>query len=441
MSSAAPATGHAARPGGTGPSPRSCGRRSPGAPGRTRLRDRRPAAWCHRLRLHRRHPRRRHRAHAHGDRHPRRPPLVAASSLGARALGTQTAAWRAGCWAGASPPRRRSAAAGLIGWVRSALTDAASWPARASLVLKLLVSVLSFSSRRISGWAGGLPDLSSSPWPISPGRRPRRGVTTWTGDHAWPRGNFHILTLPGTFLIHPHRRDLVARRPWATRRRTPLDLALIRELLAGIAGPASARAGTDLAYAGRRLPPRYAASNATCTTARRPAHRHRHETGLARKRLGTSDDAAGPDLPAAGPRPGQRRAPQRQGGHRRPARPGRGIHPPILDTGLAAGLADLVVRSTSRRRGRSRTAAPVAATGRSPTTAPPSCWPTSPSTAAPGTPRSRPSSCLTAATAVTDDGAGNARRPTGRPGRTRKPVRTVDGRNQISSLRLDCGDY
>ena len=91
-------------------------------------------------------------------------PLIAVSSLGARGLGAVNrglARRLLGVRVAAPPPFRPQP--GLIVWVRSALADAAGWRARAYLVLKLPVSVLSgFVAAYF--WLGGLAYLTFPIW-------------------------------------------------------------------------------------------------------------------------------------------------------------------------------------------------------------------------------------------------------------------------------------
>ena len=280
------------------------------------------------------------------------PPLVAASSLGARALGTANrglARRLLGRRVAAPPPFRPQP--GLIGWVRSALTDAASWRARAYLVLKLPVSVLSFFVAAYF-WLGGLGYLTYPLWwqifhqvAVHVG-----GVTTPDPvTTPGPFGNFHILTLPGTFLMIPIGVTWLLAAPWATRAANALDQALIRELL----GPAS------LAQRVHELEQTRAYAVDDSAARLRGIERDLHDgtqaqliaiamkLGLARKKLGTSDDAAGAELDL-------RRARDLVDAAHRSAKEAiadlrdlaRGIHPPILDTGLGAALATLAARST-----------------------------------------------------------------------------------------------
>jgi signal transduction histidine kinase len=277
-------------------------------------------------------------------------PLVAASSLGARALGTANrglARRLLGMRVAAPPPFRPQP--GLIGWVRSALTDAASWRARAYLVLKLPVSVLSFFVAAYF-WLGGLGYLTYPLWwqvfhqvAVHVG-----GVTTPDPvTTPGPFGNFHILTLPGTFLMIPIGVTWLLAAPWATRAANALDRLLIRELL----GPASLSQRVHELEQTRA----YAVDDSAAQL--RGIERDLHDgtqaqlvavamkLGLARKKLGTSDDGRELDL---------ERARELVDAAHRSAKEAiadlrdlaRGIHPPVLDTGLDAALATLAARST-----------------------------------------------------------------------------------------------
>ena len=280
------------------------------------------------------------------------PPLVAASSLGARALGAANrglARRLLGLRVAAPPPLCPQP--GLTGWVRSALTDAASWRARGYLVLKLPVSVFSFFVAAYL-WLGGLGYLTYPLWwrifhqaAVHHGGVTSPDPVTTPG----PFGNFHILTLPGTFLMIPIGVAWLLAAPWATRAAVALDRSLIRELL----GPAS------LAQRVHELEQTRAYAVDDSAARLRRIERDLHDgtqaqliavamkLGLARKKLGTSDDAAGSELDL-------RRARDLVDAAHRSAKEAiadlrdlaRGIHPPILDTGLGAALDTLAARST-----------------------------------------------------------------------------------------------
>ena len=143
-------------------------------------------------------------------------PLLAVSSLGARGLGAVNrglARRLLGVRVAAPPPFRPQP--GLIVWVRSALTDAASWRARAYLVLKLPVSVLSgFVAAYF--WLGGLAYLTYPLWwqifhQVSVHVD---GVTQpEPSHHAGPVRQRPYPDLARYLPGDPHRRDLGAGRP------------------------------------------------------------------------------------------------------------------------------------------------------------------------------------------------------------------------------------
>ena len=238
---------------------------------------------------------------------------------------------------------------GLIVWVRSALTDAARWRARAYLVLKLPVSVLSgFVAAYF--WLGGLGYLTYPLWwqifhqiAVHVGGVTQPDPVTTPG----PFGNVHILTLPGTFLVIPIGAIWLLAALWATRAANALDRLLIRELL----GPAS------LSQRVHELEQTSAYAVDDSAARLRGIERDLHDgtqaqlvavamkLGLARKNSAPATTGER-TRPRTGPRTGRCRAPQRQGGHRRPARPGPRHSPARLDTGLDAALATLAARST-----------------------------------------------------------------------------------------------
>ena len=277
-------------------------------------------------------------------------PLVAVSSLGARGLGGVNrglARRLLGVRVAAPPPFPPQP--GLIVWVRSALTDAAGWRARAYLVLKLPVSVLSgFVAAYF--WLGGLAYLTYPLWwqIFHQVAVHVDGVTQPDPvTNPGPFGNIHVLTLPGTFLVIPIGAIWVLAAPWATRAANALDRLLIRELL----GPASLSQRVHDLEQTRA----YAVDDSAARL--RGIERDLHDgtqaqlvavamkLGLARKKLGTSDDGSELDLDRARELvdAAHRSAKEAIADLRDLA---RGIHPPGLDTGLDAALATLAARST-----------------------------------------------------------------------------------------------
>ena len=188
-------------------------------------------------------------------------------------------------------------------WVRSALTDAVGWRARAYLVLKLPVSVLSgFVAAYF--WLGGLVYLTYPLWwqifhqvAVHVGGVTQPDRVTNPG----PFGNVHVLTLPGAFLVIPIGAIWVLAAPWATRAANALDRLLIRELL----GPASLSQRVHDLEQTRA----YAVDDSAARL--RGIERDLHDgtqaqlvavamkLGLARKKLGTSDDGSELDLDRA----------------------------------------------------------------------------------------------------------------------------------------------
>jgi signal transduction histidine kinase len=279
------------------------------------------------------------------------PPLAAASSLGARGLGAANrglARGLLGVRVAAPPPFRPQP--GLIGWIRSALTDAAAWRARAYLVLKLPVSVLSAFVAAYF-WLGGLGYLTYPIWweIFHQITIHKDGVTR--PDPVTTPGAFgnHVLTLPGAFLLIPIGAVAVLAAPWATRAATALDRSLVRRLL----GPAS------LSQRVHDLEQTRAHAVDDSAARLRSIERDLHDgaqaqlvavamkLGLAKKKLSTGGD------PAEG-EPDLERARELVDAAHRGAKEAiaelrdlaRGIHPPALDTGLDAALATLAARST-----------------------------------------------------------------------------------------------
>jgi signal transduction histidine kinase len=278
-------------------------------------------------------------------------PLVAVSSLGATGLGAASR-WLArrllGVRVAAPPPFRPQP--GLVGWVWSALTDAASWRARAYLVLKLPVSLLSCFVAAYF-WLGGLAYLTYPLWweifhrvVIHVDGVTRPDPVTTPG----PFGNVHVLALPGTFLLIPVGAAAMLAAPWATRAAIALDRSLIRSLL----GPAT------LSQRVHDLEETRAHAVDDSAARLRGVERDLHDgaqaqlvavamkLGLAQKKLGTRGDADGGELDLE-------RARELVDAAHRGAKEAiaelrdlaRGIHPPALDTGLDAALATLAARS------------------------------------------------------------------------------------------------
>jgi signal transduction histidine kinase len=279
------------------------------------------------------------------------PPLVAASSLGARRLGTAhrgLARRLLGLRVGTPAPFRPRP--GPIGWIVSALTDAPAWRARGYLVLKLPVAVLSgFVAAYF--WLGGIAYLTYPLWwQIFHGVAIHADGVTYPDPvtNPGPFGGIHVLTLPGTFLLIPIGAVALLAAPWATRAANVMDRSLIRSLL----GPVS------LSERVHDLEQTRAHAVDDSASRLRDIERDLHDgaqaqlvgvamkLGLAKKKLGTRGDAADDELDLE-------RARELVDAAHRSAKEAiaelrdlaRGIHPPVLDTGLDAALATLAARS------------------------------------------------------------------------------------------------
>ena len=273
-------------------------------------------------------------------------PLFAASSTGARALGAASrglARSMLGERAGAPPPPRRRP--GFLGWVRSGLTDRAAWRARAYQVLKLPLAVLSFCAAGIT-WAGGLASVASPVlWEAEPGTVRDHGVARHAIGVNY--GSFHFDTWPKIMLLVAQGVVLLVLAPWAVRATVAMDRLLIRKLL----GPGS------LPERVRELERSRALAVEDSATRLRRIERDLHDgtqaqlvavamkLGLAREKLGT-ELAADADL---------LRARDLVDTAHQTAKDAidelrdlvRGIHPPVLDSGLEAALATLAARSAT----------------------------------------------------------------------------------------------
>jgi signal transduction histidine kinase len=215
------------------------------------------------------------------------------------------------------------------GWLAAAALDKPAWRARGYLVLKLPVSLLA-----LLPWVGGLMLLTASIWwtrgqpmPPPPGVAPVEVVA------------LSLQTLAGAALL------LAA--PWLTSAVLAMDRSLIRDLL----GPAS------LAERVRDLEATRAHAVDDAAARLRGIERDLHDgaqaqlVGLAMK-LGLAKEKLDGGVPA-GVNPDLDRAAELVDAAHRSAIEAitelrvlaRGIHPPVLDNGLADALATLAARS------------------------------------------------------------------------------------------------
>ena len=282
-------------------------------------------------------------------------PLLAASSPGARQLGTVNRRL-AGRLLGLRvapplPPRRQP---GAVGWVRAGVTDPVAWRARAYLALKPLVC----AGFAVAGviWLYGLAFLTLPLWweilhllavPLPGAAWPKPG--SWPGGWWLNAGPLYrgVRTLPGTFSLVPAGAALVIAAPWATRAVSAVDGALISQLLGPVSLPqrvrdleqTRARAVDDSAARLRRI------ERDLHDGAQAQMVAVAMKLGLAREKLGgTAGPAAEADL---------ERALELVDAAHRSAKEAitelrdlaRGIHPPVLDQGLGTALATLAARS------------------------------------------------------------------------------------------------
>lgn len=229
---------------------------------------------------------------------------------------------------------------------RAGLRDGASWRVLAYQLAKLPVGL--FELYAVSLWVGGLVNLS---YPLlwggfrnhPPGTRlsplPVFTPLGWFGE-----GTFHVATLPGTFAAAAAGAGMLLAAPWVIRAVTSVDVWLIRGLL----GPGRlAQRVHDLELS------RALAVDDSAALLRR-LERDLHDgaqmrlatlamnLGLAREKLG--DDGEVPDAAAARELVDAafRGAKDAIGELRGLV---RGIHPPVLDNGLADALASLAADS------------------------------------------------------------------------------------------------
>jgi signal transduction histidine kinase len=225
-----------------------------------------------------------------------------------------------------------------------ALRDAAGWRVVAYLLAKLPISLIELYA--VFFWIGGLVNLS---YPLlwgafrnhPPGAR-LSPVPVFTPFGLFGDGTFQVTTLPGTFVAAAAGAAMLLAAPWVTRAITSADAWLI----AGLLGPRRlAQRVHDLELS------RALAVDDSAAMLRR-LERNLHDgaqirlatlalnLGMARKKLGDEvpDVAAARELVDAA----LRGAKDALGELRDLA---RGIHPPVLDNGLADAFASLAADS------------------------------------------------------------------------------------------------
>jgi signal transduction histidine kinase len=273
--------------------------------------------------------------------------LLLATTGAARRLGAASrrlAAWLLGERVAAPPPVR--ARHGRFARLGARLRDGPGWRATAYLLLKLPVAV--FGSYAVSFWVIGLINVSFPFWRLSFRNHPPgvhlNPVPVFSPFGWFGQGTFQVATFPGTFAAFAAGAAMLLAAPWATRAVASADRWLIRSLL----GPGRlAQRIVDLEQT------RALAVDDSAAMMRR-LERNLHDgaqirlatlamsLGMAKEKLG--DDGAVPDLAAvrelvdAAHRGAKDALVELRG-------LARGIHPPVLDNGLADALATLAAGS------------------------------------------------------------------------------------------------
>jgi signal transduction histidine kinase len=269
--------------------------------------------------------------------------VLLVSTRAARGLGSlqrRLATRLLGVRVGAPPPTRRSA--GGRAWPGPGPRDGAGWRVMAYQLAKLPVGLIELYA--VFFWIGGLVNLGYPLWwgafrNHPPGVR-LSPVPVFTPFGLFGEGTFHVATLPGTFAAAAAGAAMLLAAPWVTRAVTSADVWLIRGLL----GPGRlAQRVHDLELS------RALAVDDSAALLRR-LERNLHDgaqirlatlamnLGMAREKLGDGgevpDAAAVRELVDAALRGAKDALGELRGLV-------RGIHPPVLDNGLADALASL----------------------------------------------------------------------------------------------------
>jgi signal transduction histidine kinase len=239
------------------------------------------------------------------------------------------------------PPFQRGQ--GILSRLDARLKDGTGWRAVGYMLVKLPVSVLQFYA--LAFWVNGVINLSYPLWwPLFRNSPPGTHPNPVAAVTPLPFGNIEVSSWWGTFLAAIVGALLVLAAPWLTRGVVTADRWLIRSLL----GPGSlAQRVSDLEQARARAVDDSAALL-------RQVERDLHDgaqarlaamalnLGMAKEKLGTEGNP--PDMP---------RARELIDAAHRGAKEAlvelrelvRGIHPPVLDNGLADALATLAAGS------------------------------------------------------------------------------------------------
>jgi signal transduction histidine kinase len=245
------------------------------------------------------------------------------------------AAWLLGERIAGAPPIRRGG--GAVGWLAATVRDGPGWKAAAYLLVKLPVTVGEAYAVFLAG--AGLANLTYPFWwPLfrnHPAGTRLRPVVALT-----PFGSLHIASFPGTFAAFAAGAAMLLAAPWLARAVSSAD----RWLMRGMLGPGRlAQRVADLEQT------RALAVEDSATLLRR-VERDLHDgaqirlatvamnLGMAREKLGDDASPAVRDLIDAAHQGAKEALTELRN-------LARGIHPPVLDNGLADALATLAASS------------------------------------------------------------------------------------------------
>jgi signal transduction histidine kinase len=261
---------------------------------------------------------------------------AACRRLAARLLGERIAA---------PPPRRPRP--GLLGGLEARLRDGPGWRAVAYLFVKLPVAVFECYAV-VLFWGVGLINLTYPFWWLSfrnhaPGVQ-LRPVPVFTPFGWFGQGTFHVATFPGTFGAFAAGAGMLLAAPWVTRAAVSAD----RWLMRGLLGPGRlAQRVRDLEHT------RSLAVDDSAALLRR-VERNLHDgaqirlatlamdLGMAKEKLGDDGEVLDPAAVRELVTSAHQAAKDALVELRDLA---RGIHPPVLDNGLADALATLAAGS------------------------------------------------------------------------------------------------
>jgi signal transduction histidine kinase len=259
------------------------------------------------------------------------------------AVHRRLAAGLLGTTVAAPPPDRAGRGRGLLGRVAAGLGDGPGWRAVAYQVVKLPLALL--EAYAVFCWAGGLANLTYPFWwGLFRNHPPGVTLDPVPAVTPFPGRPLQIATYPETFLALAVGLAMVLAAPWVTRAVVAVD----RRLLVALLGPGRlARRVRDLEHT-RALAVDDAAAQL------RRVERDLHDgaqirlatlamhLGLAKETLAGLDGADGVDRARELVDAAHRDAKQALGELRDLA---RGIHPPVLDSGLDDALATLAATS------------------------------------------------------------------------------------------------